>query len=445
MAEDLSISASYLNLLERNQRPLTAQLLLRLAEAYDLDLRSLTAGDNAALGMDEIFSDPIFKDLGVSRHEIAELADNAPTAAEAIVRLYSAYVNRGRLLDLQSLERPDSTSTGVSPNEWVRDFIHANKNHFPEIEEAGASLARLLAAGPQDFSTIAGARLKERFGVDVRTVSADLLQDNVRFFDRHKRRLLLSEILTGASRNFALAYHLFLLEYRTLVDQLAARAAPPDATTRNLLIVSFANYAAGAVLMPYEPFYQAVEEMRYDISRLRTRFGVSHEQACHRLTTLARPGARAVPFFMLRIDAAGNISKRFASGSFPFSRFGGTCPRWNIHESFRMPGRFITQVIETPDGERYFTISRTVRRVTSPAPGDSDELAIGLGCELKYAHKLIYSRGLNIENPAAVAVGPSCRICERQVCPQRAAPPVAGTLAINDFNKSISPYPFTPS
>jgi predicted transcriptional regulator len=178
---------------------------------------------------------------------------------------------------------------------------------------------------------------------------------------------------------------------------------------------------------------------------MRARFGVSFEQACHRLTTLARPGARGVPFFMVRVDSAGNISKRFAGAAFPFSRFGGACPRWNIHSSFRTPGRIITQIIETPDGERYFTIARTVARVATPYLGEDSDLAIGMGCELKHAHRLVYSRGLDLEGPLATPVGPACRLCERPACPQRAAEPISRTLTVDDFSKSISPYPFASS
>src|SRR5262249_8647584 len=153
------------------------------------------------------------------------------------------------------------------------------------------------------------------------------------------------------------------------------------------------NYLAAAFLMPYAPFHEAAERTAYDIDLMRARFGVSFEQACHRLTTLSRSGGRGVPFFMIRMDSAGNISKRFAGSTFPFSRFGGACPRWNIHSSFRTPGRVVTQVVETPDGQRYFTFSRTVSRVATAYAGEDAELAIGMGCELKYAERLVYSRG----------------------------------------------------
>jgi predicted transcriptional regulator len=199
---------------------------------------------------------------------------------------------------------------------------------------------------------------------------------------------------------------------------------------------------AAAILLPYAPFLAALEATGYDIELVRARFGVSYEQAAQRLTTLTRPEARGVPFFMMRVDAAGNVSKRFASGPFPFSRFGGACPRWSLHDSFKTPGRLIPQIIETPDGQRFFTLSRTVRRASGLWAGQEDELAIGLGCELKYASRLIYAKSIDLQSAPVVEIGPSCRICERVACPRRAAAPINRSLLVDETNKAIAPYPF---
>ncbi len=446
MAEDLGVSPSYLNLLERNQRPMTVQVLLRLAEAYDLDLKSLSSDPESAgaTSLTEVFSDQLFRDLGVARHEIAEVADSAPGVAEAIVRLYRAYLDRQRLSDLGALGRPEDGALQpvVTPSDWVRDFIQDQKNYFGDLEEAADGLSADLKAEPQDFSAAARERLAKRHGIQVRVAPVEVLPESVRRFDHHRRRLFLSEVLTGAGRSFSLAYQLAMLEHGELLDTLADRAGPPDRPTRNLLKVSFANYLAAAVRMPYAAFHDAAERTSHDVELIRARFEVSFEQACHRLTTLSKPGQRGVPFFMVRVDSAGNISKRFAGSTFPFSRFGGACPRWNIHSSFRTPGRINSQIVETPDGERYFTFARTVARIATPYAGEDSELAIGMGCELKYAERLVYSRGLDLKDPVATAIGPACRICERPACPQRAAEPISRTLTVDDFTKSISPYPF---
>ncbi|MGI8839172.1 MAG: helix-turn-helix domain-containing protein [Caulobacteraceae bacterium] len=439
MAEDLGVSPSYLNLLERNQRPLTAQILLRLAQTYDIDLRGLSndADAGGARDLAEAMADPLFRDLAIPRHEIAEVAENSPGVADAVIRLYRAFAERRRLVDLGT-----EANASVTPSDWVRNFIQAQRNYFPELDEAGEALAAELAPEPLGFAAAARARLAERHGIEVRVVPREVLPDSVRRFDRHRRRLMLSETLRGPSRAFAAAYQLALQEHEADLAAAVARAAPPDAPTARLLKVSLANYLAGAIMMPYEAFRDACEGVGHDIELVRARFGASFEQACHRLTTLSRPTARGIPFFMLRVDSAGNVSKRFAGGAFPFSRFGGACPRWRIHSAFRSPGRILTQIVETPDGARYFTLARTVRRIASPHAEEDSDLAIGLGCELKYASRLIYARGLDMADPAVTQIGPACRVCERPACPQRAAEPAGRTLTIDDFTKSISPYPF---
>ncbi len=444
MAEELGVSPSYLNLLERNQRPVTAQMLLRLAEAYDLDLRTLSADDpGGGAGLEEVLADKMFADLGIGRHEAAEVAELSPGLAEAVARLYRAYLDRGRMIDLGALERPDGTpAVSSSPTDWVRDLVGSQRNHFAELETAAEAIVAALDADPQDLGPAVRERLLERFGIQVRVMPVEVMSGSLRRYDHHRKRLMVSETLAPASRIFAMCYQLGLMEAPDALTRLADRFAAPDRATRQLLKVFLDNYLAAAIMMPYEPFHAAMEATGYDIERARSRFGVSYEQAAQRLTTLSRPGARGVPFFMMRLDAAGNISKRFAAGPFPFSRFGGACPRWNVHDSFKTPGRIVTQVIETPDGARYFTLSRTVRRVSGLQAGLEDELVIGLGCELKYAAKLVYARGLDIASPVTVEIGPSCRICERPACPQRAAAPINRTLLVEEASKSVTPFPF---
>jgi predicted transcriptional regulator/transcriptional regulator with XRE-family HTH domain len=447
MAEDLEVSASYLNLLERNQRPVTAQMLLRLADAYDLDFRSLAADDpGGGAGLEEVLGDKMFADLGIGRHEAAEVAEVSPAVTEAVVRLYRAYLDRGRLIDLGAFDRVEGVApSGVAtlqPTDWVRDLVGSQRNYFPEIEACAETLVATLKADPQDLGPAVRERLQARHGVQARVMPVEVMASSLRRYDHHRKRLMLSETLAPASRIFAMCYQLGLLEYGDELTALADRFKAPDRASRQLLKVFLGNYLAGAIMMPYGPFLAALEASGYDIERVRSRFGISFEQAAQRLTTLGRSGARGVPFFMVRLDAAGNISKRFAAGAFPFSRFGGTCPRWNVHDSFKTPGRILIQVIETPDGERYFTLSRTVRRVSGLQAGQEDELVIGLGCELKYAAKLAYARGLDIAAPVAVEIGPSCRICERPACPQRAAAPINRTLLVEESSKALSPFPF---
>ena len=440
MAAELGLSPSYLNHLERNQRPLTAQVLLRLSDAYDVDLKSFTTeGDGTGPdALAEIFADPMFGDLAVPRYELVEIADNAPAAADAIARLYDAFIER-RSAPLP--DGPEQQAALVTPENWVRDYIQAQRNHFPYIEEAAETLAGALGEPHMRLEAL-GRRLKDGFGITTRVVPPDLLDGTSQAYDLHRRRLMLSSLLRPESRAFGVAYQLALFEFRPLLQRMADGAGAPDAPSRRLLHMSLANYAAAAILMPYAPFLAAAESSRYDVDRLCGEFGTSVEQVAHRFTTLGRPGARGIPFFMLRVDAAGNISKRFAGESFPFSRFGGTCPRWNLHAAFQTPGRVVTQIVETPDGARYFTIGRTVDRAVRLDPRESSQLAIGLGCDVRHASRIRYADGLDLGDPYVTPIGPACVICPRLRCPQRAAAPAGRTLLVNENQKTVSPYPF---
>ncbi|MEX0591465.1 MAG: short-chain fatty acyl-CoA regulator family protein, partial [Xanthobacteraceae bacterium] len=243
-------------------------------------------------------------------------------------------------------------------------------------------------------------------------------------------------------RVFQIAFQLALVEAGTLIDEIVKKSSDLDETARRLFRISLANYFAAAVIMPYGRFHEAVEGLGYDIGVLGQRFGAGFEQICHRLTTLQRPNARGVPFFMLRVDHAGNVSKRFSSGTFPFSKFGGTCPLWNVHATFDTPGRMVTQVIELPDGTRYFSMAQTVRRAVVPHARPQPRYAIGLGCELKYAPRLVYSAGLKLESAEATPIGVNCRLCERPNCSQRAEPPLMRPLVLDETTRGVSPFMF---
>ena len=441
MASELGVSASYLNHLERNQRPVTAGILLRLADAFDVDVKAFASDNGDSAGADqlgEIFADPMLADLGVARYELVELADNVPAVADSIVRLYTAV----RELQRQPASEPGSDPRAlITPETWVRDYIQAQRNHFPELEEGAETLGGALG-DPLSVAEALRRRLKEAWGVECRVVEPEALDDASQHYDPQRRTFMLSALLRPENRTFGLAYQLALLEFASVIDRMVVAARPPDAGSRRLLHMSFANYAAGAIMMPYGRFLRAAEEHRYALDRLCGQFGANIEQVAHRITTLGRSGARGVPFFMLRVDPAGNISKRYAGESFPFSHFGGTCPRWHLHAAFQTPGQTIRQLIETPDGQRYFTISRTIERPIRPDLRDDALLAVGLGCDVRYAPRIAYADGLDLVHTPATPVGPACAICPRIGCAYRATAPAGRMLAVEENRKTISPYPF---
>ncbi len=446
MANELGISVSYLNLLERNQRPVTAQLLIRLAETYSIDPRSFAQEEElrSAVELDEIFSDPLFQAAPVARSDIRALSENAPGLVDAIKRLHRAYTE---VLEFQSgsatrqseTERGDASPPAIDdPIEKVRQFLQQANNHFPEIETEADRLAEEL--GGADLFSATCARLLDRHKIRVQIMPVGVMGKTLRRFDLHRRKIMISELMEPSGRVFQTAYHLGLLEADALFTAMAGKIDSGSEQVRRLARISLANYFAAALMMPYQRFIEAAEALSYDVEVLSARFQASFEQVAHRLTTLSRASARGVPFFMVRVDNAGNVSKRFSSGSFPFARFGGTCPLWNIHGAFGHPGRVETQVIEMPDGSRWFSLARTVRRVATLWGEPGAQFVVGLGCDMKHAHRLVYSKGLDLKSHVPTPIGINCRLCERANCAQRAAPPLLRPLDINENVRGYSPF-----
>ncbi|MCS3446754.1 MULTISPECIES: helix-turn-helix domain-containing protein [Bradyrhizobium] len=447
IAEGLGISPSYINLIERNQRPVTAQILLRLAETYDLDLRDLATADEDRFfaELNEIFSDPLFRQIDLPKQELRDLAELCPGVTHALQRLYAAYTEarRGETLVAAQMADREGSQFDANPIERVRDLIEANRNYFPELETAAESLRDELNVPTEGLFTALTTRLRERHSILTRVMPVDVMRETLRRFDRHRRQLLISELVDSSGRSFQLALQIGFVECGAAIDAIVSRAGPLDDTARRLYRITLANYFAAAAMMPYQAFHSAAEALSYDVHVLAQRFNAGFEQVCHRLTTLQRPNARGVPFFLLRVDNAGNVSKRFSSGTFPFSKFGGTCPLWNVHSTFDMPDRLLSQVIELPDGTRYFSIAQMVRRPVAPYPQPQPRFAIGLGCEIRHAAKLVYATGMDLEKVEGTPIGVNCRLCERENCSQRAEPPITRTLILDETTRRVSSFAFS--
>jgi len=438
-AETLGVSPSYLNLMERNQRPVTARVLLALANAYDIDVRAFAAESDRQLLADlkEAAGDPVLKGADLDMRDMQELADAHPRAAEALARLYQAYRETSAAandLALRAVEGGAGGAAGLSPLEEVRDALDAALNYFPDLEAAAERLRVSLPEGAP-LEAAMTAHFKSAHGAAVRVYDDEVMAGALRRFDFHARKLLLSDLLEPAGRVFHMAAALVNLELGEALEAESARASGLSEPARALYRASLANYAAAAVLMPYEAFFEAAQKARYDLDALRRKFAVSHEQLCHRLTTLNRPGARGVPFFMIRVDQAGNISKRFGGGVLAFARSGGGCARWRLFDVFRAPERIHVQGLELMDGARYVSVARAATR---PLPGGGAALyAVALGCEAKEAGRLVYE-------PAGgyTPVGLSCRVCERENCAERAFPPLQRTLRVEAHVRAASPFNF---
>jgi XRE family transcriptional regulator, fatty acid utilization regulator len=433
MAEDLAISPSYVALLERNQRPLTAPLLLRLARTYKLDMEDLAAeeGEDYARRVAEVLRDPIFADIDLPALEVADLATNFPGVSEALLRLHGAYLREQQALAEQRVPGEEETTDPVAE---ARRFVAGRRNHFPDLDARAEALAGEIAdaGGAQEF-------LRQR-GLRVRFLPPEVLVDSIRRYDRHNEQLLIDDTLDGASRAWQLAIHIAYTEMRGEIAALVRAETFASQTAATLVRRSLAGYAAAALIMPYDRFARAAESRRYDVEALARQFGASFEQTAHRLTTLGRPGQEGVPFFFLRVDEAGNVSKRLDGAGFPFAAHGGGCPLWNVHSAFRAPGEVVTQWLELPDGQRFFSIARTVT-----AGGGSRERpriyrAIALACAAEHAPRLAYAEGVDPRAAVATPIGVTCRLCHRAACRARAAPPIGREILPDDFRRAAEPF-----
>ena len=449
MAERLGISASYLNLIEHGRRSMPAELLIRLAQTFAVDLKSLGGADHERLLADllEACGDPLFDPYALTPDDVGTLAAHSPAAARAMIGLYHAFRSAkesARSL-AERLSEGSEIRTGIAvdrlPSEEVSDYVQRHSNFFEELEEGAGRIREDAGLEGEDLYHGLARYLQEQHGVTVKIEKVGAMRRAVRRFDPLRRELSLSEVLRRGSRNFQLAYQVSLMTQRDVLERLSADVQLTTADSRTLARVTLANYCAAAVLMPYEPFLRAAREERYDLELLGHRFRTSFEQVCHRLTTLRRPHQEGVPFHLVRVDAAGNISKRFSASGVRIARFSGACPRWILHSAFLTPGMFRRQVSRMPDGTLYFAIARTIEKEGGGFHGPHAAHAIEMGCPIEHARELVYSDGVDLDNvTAAVPVGVTCRLCERMDCEQRVFPSLQNPIHIDEHVRGVSFY-----
>jgi predicted transcriptional regulator/DNA-binding XRE family transcriptional regulator len=441
MAADLDVSASYIALLERNNRPLTADLLVRLAQSYSIDMAALAgnSGADETARLQAVLKDPIFAGVDLASLEIGDVVANYPGVAEALLRLYTTYQEEQlALADRGAETRAGAEGEASDPVAESRRFLAARRNSFPTLDDAAERLAQAVSA--QD--TVVGY-LKARHNLRVRRLPSSVMVGSMRRLDRHRREVLLDDALDGASQAFQLALQLAYLELDAEIDAVLADGAFATEGGERLTRRALASYAAAALLMPYSAFARAVETRRYDVEALARQFGCSFEQTAHRLTTLQKPGAERVPFFFIRVDPAGNVSKRLDGAGFPFARHGGGCPLWSVHNVFRTPREIVTQWLELPDGQRFFSIARTVTAGGGAFGTPRVERAIALGCAAEHAGRLIYTAERPGAGPeTATPIGVTCRLCQRTECTARSEPPIGRQILPDDIRRTSLPFGF---
>lgn len=440
LANRLGISASYLNLIEHDQRVVSGSLLIKLAEVFQVDLAALSGAEERRLevALREVFTDPLLGGETVPEEEAAMLAASAPNAARAVLALYRAW--RVAREDAGGIALPSGRRI-LLPYEEARDFFDDRANHFPALEEAAEAIVASCGGGVlAAHGHVLAERLRHTHGF---AVTIEPLDGVLRRVEPSPPRLALAESLPPSSRAFQMAFQLALIEAKDAAETVLAEATPSSPEAAMLIRIGLLNYMAGAVLMPYAPYLETVRALRHDMEAVAARFGVSFEQACHRLSTLQRPAARGVPFFFVRVDPAGNVSKRYSAAGFPFARYGGSCPRWVVHSAFSQPGAVQVQVAELPDGAAYLCFARTVTRPAAKWGEPRPVHVVAMGCSIADAGELAYADGLDLEG-AKVGIGLSCRLCDRQGCRSRAFPPLHHRLVVDPHTSSATPYRFEP-
>ncbi|MFV0644531.1 MAG: short-chain fatty acyl-CoA regulator family protein [Sphingomonadaceae bacterium] len=440
MAALLGISASYLSQLENDSRALTPLLADRVAAAFPLDWGDIAPEESEYLlaALREAANDPLF-DNGADSTLLARLARQHPDFASRFVRLHEAYRRTGQRLEMvDDALSADSSGGPRLPWEEVRDWFHLANNYVDSLDRAAETLAITLRG--KETSPPAEAiedYLRQFLSVSIDYVTGRGLRD----FDPQMRHLIVDPGQPVESRRFHLAHQLCGLALADDIGAIIEQSGLRSAAARQLLFVGLSNYAAGAVLMPYEDFRQAARSLRHDIDRLAQQFACSFEQTCHRLSTLQRQGQRGIPFFFCRVDMAGNITKRHSATRLQFARFGGACPLWIVHEAVAIPDRILVQLAETPDGVRYVSMAKGLVKPSGSFTRAPRRFAVAIGCEADHAGDFIYADGLDIASSGtATRIGLSCRICPRENCDQRAFPPSDRTISVNPDQRGIIPY-----
>ncbi|MDO5620172.1 MAG: short-chain fatty acyl-CoA regulator family protein [Paracoccus sp. (in: a-proteobacteria)] len=432
-AERLGVSLPYLSQMENNHRPISAGVLLRLAQEFGTDLSALTAGDaeRLVIDMQEALADPLF-DATPPLTDLRLAASNAPTLARAFLDLYRAHrQGQERLAALDEAIGAAGQNSSSTPWEEVRDFFHYCDNYIDAVDRAAERFA--TTEGPEIETRAIAALARHGVGVS----SSDL--DPLTVYHRQDNDLIMNAAAEPETRRFQLLHQVALIDQGPLIEATLDLARFRSDTARAIARIGMANYFAGAALMPYRRFLHAARDERHDLERLGHLFGASLEQVAHRLSTLQRSGEKGIPFFFVRVDQAGTITKRHSATRLQFARFGGACPLWNVHQAFETPGRFLRQLAETPDGVRYLLLARDVSKSAGRFNAPIRRFAIALGCEISHAHAITYSDGLDL-GTRGEPIGISCRICPRRQCHQRAVPPIDRDLIVPQERRSPLPY-----
>ena len=446
LAEQINISPSYLALIEGGKRKIDGDLLLKICQELKIELSDLTSKSdlNLANNISELLDDKLFEDLDILGPEVQDLVNTNPKIARALIKLGDNYkqkdheiVNKVENLSGKMIDNRRNSF----PGEVVSDFLQENKNYFPKLEEFANNVFEKIQTNNRSTYIALCNFLKTEYGIVVKDVIPKEERSFSKIFDKEKKELLLSDYVALETKKLYAAAQIAHEGAINDINEYLSKFSFPTEESKKLTKVSLLNYCGAAILMPYKQFHNECMKQKYDLELLQNTFATTFEQIAHRVTTLQDPKLPGIPFHFLRVDIAGNISKRFSLSGIEIPRYGGACPRWNVYSAFTRPGVIQAAVSKMSNGEKYVCIARTVEKGIGRFGETKSILSIGLGCEAKYAKDFVYTENLNInDKKSEIPIGVSCRTCDRLDCSQRAFPPLHKKFDVDINSRGVSVY-----
>ena len=446
LAEQLGISASYLNLIESGKRKIDGDLLLKVCEELKIELSDLTNKSDLNLVNDisELLDDKLFEDLDIVGPEVKDLVNTNPKIAKALIKLGDNFKQKDHEMinKVENLSGKiiDSRKTAF-PGEVISDFLQEKKNYFPKLEEFANNVFEKVQKNNRTRYVALCEFLKTEYSITVKDVIPDEGKPFSKIFDKNKKELLLSDYNSLETKKLHAAAQIAQEGAMEEINNYLSEFKFPTEESKRLTQIALLNYCGAAILMPYKLFHSECKKLKYDLELLQNTFATSFEQVAHRVTSLQDPKLPGIPFHFLRVDVAGNISKRFSLSGIEIPRYGGACPRWNVYSAFSRPGVIQAAVSKMTNGEKYVCIARTVEKGVGRYGQKKSMLSIGLGCEAKYAKDFVYTENLSLsDKKTEIPIGVSCRTCDRLDCSQRAFPPLHKKFDVDVNARGVSVY-----
>ena len=446
LSDRLGISPSYLNLIENGKRKIDGDLLLKVCEELKIELSDLTNKSelNLISNLSELLGDELFEDLDILGPEVNDLVNTNPKIARALIKLGDNYKQKGQEIvsKVENISGKIIDGRKASfPGEVVSDFLQENKNYFANLEKFAEEIFNRIQINNRATYMALCDFLKTEYGVKV----IDLLPEDDKPFSKkylkNQKELHLSDYVALETKKLYASAQIAQEGAMTIIENYLSEFKFPSEESKKLTKVALLNYCGAAILMPYKLFHKECIKQKYDLELLQNTFACTFEQIAHRVTCLQDPKLPGIPFHFLRVDVAGNISKRFSLSGIEIPRYGGACPRWNVYSAFSRPGVIQAAVSKMSNGEKYVCIARTVEKGVGRYGKKKSILSIGLGCQAKYAKDFVYTENLDLnDKKTEIPIGVSCRTCDRLDCSQRAFPPLHKKFDVDINSRGVSVY-----